>query len=253
MLGLHTTTKDGIDIIVNVYDLHDSNSYLYCIGTGFYHTGVQIEGFEYCFSSHGVVRTRPRNAGVGKFRETILMGKFFGTMRVIKEIIIQMRKGTFAPGKYNLVSLNCNHFTDALVNNLLDTHIPPWVNRLAEVGTTLSLDTNAQFGILVGQENINSASNQVVPKDGTDGAEKSASDATSRNSSSVVTPTQSLDLFSTSLSSVFSVLCFAPSADMVCDDDTIVMSPLDVVAKRKQSPTKLKLEENSRSGSSASG
>lgn len=225
----------GIDIVVNIYDLHDSNSYLYGIGTGFYHTGVQIQGFEYCFSSHGVVRTRPQDAGLGKFRESIHMGKFYGTMRVIKEIIVQMRKGVFAPGKYNLLRLNCNHFTDALVVNLLDKHIPNWVNRLAEMGSAISLDSAVQLG--VNTDEVPAMSEDSTLKatspasEPTRSGQKAYAPATSAAKSpsssffSSLTATSSLDMFSSSMSSMFCILCFAPSADMVCDDEAIVLQP----------------------------
>lgn len=225
----------GIDILVNVYDLHDSNTYLYGIGTGFYHTGVQIQDFEYCFSSHGVVRTRPQDAGLGKFRESIHMGKFHGSMRVIKEIIVQMRKGVFAPGKYNLLRLNCNHFTDALVVNLLDKHIPTWVNRLAEMGSAISLDSAVQLGVNTdevptrGDDSKQKAASPVSEPTGSGPrAYPSAASAAKSPSSSFfssLTTTSSLDMFSSSMSSMFCILCFAPSADMVCDDEAIVLQP----------------------------
>lgn len=232
----------GIDILINIYDLHDSNSYLYGIGTGFYHTGVQIQGFEYCFSSHGVVRTRPLDAGLGKFRESIHMGKFYGTMRVVKEIIVQMRKGVFAPGKYNLLRLNCNHFTDALVFNLLDKHIPTWVNRLAEMGTAISLDSAVQLGVNTDETSaknedskLKAASPVSEPTRLNQNAYAPTSSATKSPSSgffSSLTSTSSLDLFSSSMSSMFCILCFAPSADMVCDDEAIVLQPSHTTNRR---------------------
>ncbi len=196
----------GIDIIVNVYDLHDSNSYLYSVGTGFYHTGVQIQDFEYCFSEHGVVRTKPMDAG---------LGRFLGSMQGIKEILMQMRKGDFAPGEYHILRLNCNHFSDKLVNILLGSNIPLWINRLAELGSTLSLD---QLGVISATETKEEIeSNKIrsqIPNDG----------FISSNffSQSMISSTDPVDLFSSSMSSVFQVLCFAPSADMVCDDEVLV-------------------------------
>ena len=37
------------EVYLNVYDLNDNNEYLYHIGLGFYHTGVQIGREEYTF------------------------------------------------------------------------------------------------------------------------------------------------------------------------------------------------------------
>jgi hypothetical protein len=215
-------SSNGLDIILNVYDLHDSNSYLYCVGTGFYHTGIQIEGFEYCFSSHGVVRTRPRDAGLGKFREAIHQGKFSGSMRVVKEIMVQMRKGTFAPGQYHILKLNCNHFSDALVNNLLGTHIPSWINRLAEMGATFAFGTNIEMGNFFEQESISEGNNGTPPL--TISENESLADGANTVTSDIgASSMQALNMFSSSISSMFSVLCFAPSADMVCDEEAFIV------------------------------
>lgn len=67
------------------------------------------------------------------------MGRFSGTLRVIKEVISQMRAAEFKAGTYNVIRHNCNHFSDALVVTLLDIHIPSWINRLAEIGAQLQV------------------------------------------------------------------------------------------------------------------
>lgn len=129
----------GVDIKINVYDLHKSNSYLHCIGTGFYHTGVQIESFEYSFSDQGVVRTRVQKSGVGNFRQSINMGKFPGTLRVIKDVLCRLRTGDFAAGTYDIIQHNCNHFSEALVYELLELRLPSWINLLAETAKALQM------------------------------------------------------------------------------------------------------------------
>lgn len=127
----------GIEVAVNVYDLHDSNSTLHNIGVGFYHTGVEIRGWEYSFSDVGIQRTKPRLADFGAFREQINMGVFPGTMNDVYRIVDEMGRGTFAPNEYHTISLNCNHFSDALCQQLVGQSIPPWINRMATIGSSV--------------------------------------------------------------------------------------------------------------------
>ena len=39
-------------VVLNVYDLSPSNKYLYSIGLGFYHSGVEVNGKEYSFGGN---------------------------------------------------------------------------------------------------------------------------------------------------------------------------------------------------------
>ncbi len=125
------------EVFLNVYDLHDSNSALHSLGMGLYHTGVQIRDHEYSFSDIGVSRTRARLPEFGSFREQIVMGVFHRGIGEINNIITAMASGPFAPTTYNLTSFNCNHFSDALCFALLEKNIPPWINRMAGIGSAI--------------------------------------------------------------------------------------------------------------------
>lgn len=135
----HTTRN----IILNVYDIHDSNSWLFGAGLGFYHSGIEISinseplGYEYSFSTEGVIKTKPRLAGFGVLRTQIKLGIHKGTYLDIHRVVNQLAGDQFAVGKYDIIACNCNHFTEAFAFTLLKVHIPGWVNRLAYIGSAL--------------------------------------------------------------------------------------------------------------------
>lgn len=123
-------------VVVNVYDLHDSNRMLHNVGTGFYHTGIEVNGYEYSFSQNGVVRTRPRLPEFGALREQLQMGYYDGGMGGVNSIISALRNERFQPGAYDVVHLNCNHFSDAFCSRAVGAHLPEWINRMASVGSS---------------------------------------------------------------------------------------------------------------------
>eukprot|EP01038_Epipyxis_sp_PR26KG_P007001 gene7001-9566_t len=124
-------------IILNVYDLHSSNNFLINVGGGFFHSGIEINGSEYSFSEQGIQRTPPRLPQFGTLRQQITLGSFQGTLTEIYTIIDNFSTTRFSVGAYNVVSCNCNHFSDSLSMALLNIHIPDWVNRMAAVGNTI--------------------------------------------------------------------------------------------------------------------
>lgn len=125
-------------IVLNIYDIHQSNSVLYSVGAGFYHTGVEVNGYEYSFSPNGVVRTRPQLPDFGTLREQKTMGTYNDGMSGINGIISNLRNSRFHHGAYDMVHLNCNHFSDAFCLATVQQGIPSWVNRMAGMGAMAS-------------------------------------------------------------------------------------------------------------------
>lgn len=73
-----------------------------------------------------------------KFRASIKIGMTELTRRQVEMLIMEL--GTHYSGKtYNIISKNCNHFGDEFAKKLCDKGIPGWVNRLAFVGTFISI------------------------------------------------------------------------------------------------------------------
>jgi hypothetical protein len=128
-----------VEIYLNVYDLPDqtsTNNALSNIGLGFYHSGVEYNGYEYSFSQQqGVIRTRPCLPDFGVLREHLMMGQYMGTKSEFENILNALRTGDlFSPGQYHVVHRNCNHFSEALCMSAIGVSIPAWVNRAASIG-----------------------------------------------------------------------------------------------------------------------
>eukprot|EP00977_Amphora_coffeiformis_P004211 scaffold877_cov154-Amphora_coffeaeformis.AAC.3 len=131
-------TRVGTKVFLNVYDLAPANDYLYQVGMGFHHSGVEIMGSEYSFASGaGVFDSTPKHAPGARFREQIEMGSFEGGQAELKKALDDMRE-EFSPDDYNLIRKNCNHFSAALCWRLLGKRIPAHVNRLADLGVCCS-------------------------------------------------------------------------------------------------------------------
>ena len=129
-----------MDIRLNVYDLPNAartNAMLNTLGIGLYHSGVEINSVEYSFSAGGISRTTPRLPEFGVFKESIVIGRFTGSLNDVYLQIDRLR-GTFRQGSYDLLLLNCNSFSDALCFALVDQHIPEWVNRAANIAASIA-------------------------------------------------------------------------------------------------------------------
>jgi len=137
-----------MDVKLNVYHLPEqsqTNSYLVSLGLGLFHSGVEINGSEYCFSSAGICRTAPRLPEFGTFKEQLAIGRFAGSMNDLQLVLQRMRTGQYRSGAYDLVHLNCNCFADALCFELTQQHIPDWINRAANIAASVAIKpANAQ-------------------------------------------------------------------------------------------------------------
>jgi len=128
----------SVVVVLNIYDLSPANDYLYPIGFGLHHSGVEILGVEYSFASGGgIFESRPKVAPGAKFRESLEIGSFGGGSAEVQSAISNLRSD-FGSDAYNLINKNCNHFANALVYNLLRKQIPAHVNRLANIGSFMS-------------------------------------------------------------------------------------------------------------------
>lgn len=143
------------------------SSWLSPLGMGAYHTSIDVRGFRYQFGATvGITRTAsPQGGGEtansirfvppnGSYKESITLGQTaWSEQGGINAIIQRMRDDKFRGNNYHLIQRNCNHFSETFAlaiimpNELLDggndtlklDKFPPWVNRLARVGSSLSL------------------------------------------------------------------------------------------------------------------
>ncbi|KAG7363325.1 PPPDE putative peptidase domain containing protein [Nitzschia inconspicua] len=133
-------TRMGTKVFLNVYDLSPANEYLYPIGMGLHHSGLEIDGKEYSYGSGGGIFDGPPKIAPGaRFRTQLELGAFDGGSQELNKALDDLRhNGGFGPDGYNLVRRNCNHFCNALSWKLLRKPIPPYINRLANIGDCCS-------------------------------------------------------------------------------------------------------------------
>jgi len=132
-----------MEVQLNVYDLPGqtaTNDGLYSIGSGFYHSGVSVRDlagltYEYSFSQMGVSKTPPLLPDFGIQRQQIRIGVYHGSASDFVTLLNELRTTAFPEGTYDLLHLNCNHFSDAFCMALCEKHIPAWVNAAANLGS----------------------------------------------------------------------------------------------------------------------
>ncbi|XP_031251856.1 deSI-like protein At4g17486 isoform X2 [Pistacia vera] len=165
-------------VVLNVYDLTPVNNYTYWFGFGIFHSGIEVHGKEYGFGAHdfpvsGVFEVEPRSCPGFIYRSSIPLGRLNMPSSEFRTFI-ESAASEYHGDTYNLISKNCNHFTDEIAWRLTGKHIPGWVNRLARIG--------ALCGCLL-PESLQATSVKQLPEyhECTDGTE-SLSTATPRES-----------------------------------------------------------------------
>ena len=103
MSSLNARTRHAEPVYLNIYDLSPMNDYIYDIGFGFYHSGVQVHGDEWTFSTSGVFYHRPQQAPNVKFRTQVLLGTVNYTSSKVKDIINSLRDD-FQGERYHLLN-----------------------------------------------------------------------------------------------------------------------------------------------------
>lgn len=129
-------------IYLNVYDVTNLNSYLYWLGLGIFHSGIEVYGVEYAFGAHdypssGVFEVEPRNCPGFMFRRTITVGTTDKNPLQFRDFIEQLSLD-YPGDSYHLIARNCNHFTNDVCMKLTKRSAPGWVNRLAYIGAFCS-------------------------------------------------------------------------------------------------------------------
>ncbi|XP_021761081.1 deSI-like protein At4g17486 isoform X2 [Chenopodium quinoa] len=99
---------------------------------------VAVHGFEYLFGAHiypstGIFEEDPKRCKRFKLRKTILIGWTELEAEEVKKVMKEFSK-EYKGNAYNLITKNCNHFSNDVCKKLTGNHIPTWVNRLARIG-----------------------------------------------------------------------------------------------------------------------
>ncbi|XP_047147885.1 deSI-like protein At4g17486 [Vigna umbellata] len=126
-------------VYLNVYDLTPINNYLYMLGLGIFHSGIQVHDIEYGFGAHeypssGVFEVEPRSCPGFIFRRSVLLGSTDMSNSEFRSFIERL-SAKYHGDTYHLIAKNCNHFTDEVCQHLTGSPIPGWVNRMARVGS----------------------------------------------------------------------------------------------------------------------
>lgn len=112
-----------------------------------YHSGLEIAGTEYVFGGGGATGTsgvslqRPQVPPPGSgwtFYQSVDIAPLEKSREEVQRIVTELKK-EFSQGSYDLVSRNCNHFSEALCQRVTGKSIPSWVNALAGLGNSLGL------------------------------------------------------------------------------------------------------------------
>jgi hypothetical protein len=131
-------TKCRVPVYLNVYDLTPINGYIYWLGLGIFHSGIEAHGAEYAFGAHdyptsGVFEVDPRHCPGFTFRTSVVLGTTDLSPLEFRSFVEQCADEYYGD-TYHLIAKNCNHFTDDLCRRLMGKSIPGWVNRLARIG-----------------------------------------------------------------------------------------------------------------------
>ncbi|CAE7519758.1 unnamed protein product [Symbiodinium sp. CCMP2592] len=136
--------EEGEEVVLSVYDvshsekIHLANDVLHKLGTGIFHAAVQVYGKEWSYGkthgpSTGIFSCHPRGCKAHNFRESVQMGKTRLTEEEVNATIESMKPEW--PGReYELLHLNCTHFSDEFCRRLGLERIPAWVRNLAPAG-----------------------------------------------------------------------------------------------------------------------
>ena len=133
-MNRYQTSRYGESVYLNIYDLTPFNNCLHAIGLGFYHTGIEISGIEYAFGGGGgIFQMPPKNIEFAEFRESVKLGEIHLLNSDIKHKIYNLSR-EFGEMDYHPILKNCNNFSNAVCNTLLNKDIPGFVNRWANMG-----------------------------------------------------------------------------------------------------------------------
>ncbi|CAO3681006.1 unnamed protein product [Rhizopus stolonifer] len=135
--------KEQLKVTLNIYDILQPGFLTnvgYIIGIGVYHTGIEIGKKEYCFGGHnldnqtGVFVVKPK---IGPqdvpYKQSIQMGFSKLNKEELKNLIAEL-SDEYMGTTYNLLTRNCNHFSEDLCKRLTGKSLPGWINRAAKLG-----------------------------------------------------------------------------------------------------------------------
>ncbi|CAN6296746.1 unnamed protein product [Urochloa humidicola] len=152
-----SASSSGREVVLHVYDVNKTGSEktdntirnisrFFKDGIrvgGIFHSAVQVYGeeewsfgFRYCGT--GVYCCPARQNPIYTYRESIVLGVTSFSNSEVNQILIQLSH-EWRGCSYDLLSKNCNHFTNELCEKLGACKIPGWVNRFANAVYTANV------------------------------------------------------------------------------------------------------------------
>lgn len=129
----------GFEVVLHVYNLQHfkrfrfANALLQPLGTGVYHTAVEVCGREFSFGSRdegtGVMEADPGTDEKHRYRQAISMGRTNFSQAEILEIIYRLKE-EWQGEDYDMLRQNCQHFAMTLCRELGVAEVPRWIVRL---------------------------------------------------------------------------------------------------------------------------
>jgi len=130
------------DVGKDTWSVGGANKLLKALGTGAFHTAVEVSGMEWSYGASseagttGVYSSPPGGDGQHQYREAMDLGSTPLSNEEVDEVLQQL-KAEWHGADYDLLRRNCCHFCDALCLNLSVGPLPSWVKSLAGAGAAL--------------------------------------------------------------------------------------------------------------------
>jgi len=150
--GYEVHKTELVPVVLHVYDVGMGgggaalNHLLKPLGTGAFHCGVEVHGWEWSYSdisgfevdphTTGVFSCVPRSCEGHSYVLSVLLGSIsISAADFLRMVEMLEREWTVAD--YDLLRHNCCHFADEFCMRLGVGHVPSWVMSLAIVGDAL--------------------------------------------------------------------------------------------------------------------
>jgi len=127
----------GTEVVKNV------NTFLRAVGTGAFHTGVEVYGKEWSFGftndgSSGIFSCPPQRCKTHAYREAVPMGETFLSQTEVESLLLSMAM-MWRGRHYDVLRRNCTHFCEEFCSKLSVGPVPAWVGNMALAGRTVDI------------------------------------------------------------------------------------------------------------------
>jgi len=134
---LHIYDAGGTEMVKNV------NTLLRAVGTGAFHTGVELYGKEWSFGftndgSSGIFSCPPRSCKTHRYREAVPMGETPMSQMEVEDLLMQLASD-WRGGHYDVLRRNCTHFSEEFCRRLGVGPLPHWVGNIVLAGRTVDI------------------------------------------------------------------------------------------------------------------